>query len=104
MAVGDVVYVTGSFTADQADNTSIATAPSIGVVIAKPLATTATITYFGEASVFAGLTPGAIYYVGTLGAITTSPPVTAGNVVQRVGVAADANTLIVNPGLVDVVL
>jgi hypothetical protein len=104
VSVGDLVYGTGAFTADAADNTSVATAPAIGVVIAKPLATTATVAYLGEVGAFAGLTPGAIYYLGTAGAVTTTPPASVGNVVQRVGVAADATTMVLNPGLHDVVL
>lgn len=104
VSVGDVVYGTGAFTADQADNTSTATAPALGVVIAKPLATTATVQYLGETAAFAGLTPGAMYYLGTSGGITTVAPNTPGNVVQRLGIAADANTLILNPSPVDVVV
>lgn len=104
VAVGDLVYVTGAFAADRADNTSLGTTPAVGVVIVKPTGTTATVAYVGEVAVFAGLTPGAVYYLGLLGALTTTAPGTPGNVVQRVGVAADGTTLLLNPGLVDVVL
>lgn len=104
VAVGELVYVSGAFTADEADNTSLATGPAIGVVVAKPSAVTATIGYRGQISVFGGLVPGAIYYLGTAGGLTTSAPATVGNVIQRIGVAADATTMILDPVLVNVVL
>jgi len=102
--VGDLIYGTGVFTGALADNSSGTTVPAIGVVIAKPAATTATLAYFGEAASFAGLTPGAVYYVGLAGAVTLAPPVAAGSVVQQVGVAASATTMVFNPGPTEVVL
>jgi hypothetical protein len=98
VAVGDVVYGTGSFAADVADRNAVATMPALGLVIAKPLATTATLLYMGESpAIFVGLTPGAEYYVGLLGAIETPSAAVDGDVVQRVGVAASATVLIFNP-------
>lgn len=97
VAVGDVVYVTGAFAADVADRSAQATMPAIGVVIAKPLATTATLLYYGEAAVFAGLTVGIEYYVGTAGAIEAPSAAAPGEVVQRVGVAISATTLLFTP-------
>lgn len=97
VAVGDIVYVTGAFTADVADRTAPATMPAIGVVIAKPIATTATVLYYGEAPVFVGLTPGAEYFVGVAGAVETPGTSIAGEVVQRVGVAANATTIVFTP-------
>lgn len=104
VAVGDVVYITGSLAADQADNTSVATAPAVGIVVAKPLATTATVAYLGEVAGFVGLTAGAVYYLGTLGGMTTTPPNVGGNVIQRIGVAISATALLLNPSLADVVI
>ena len=107
VSVGNLVYATAAaFTAAQADNSGLATAPGMGIVIAKPTPTTATVAYVGEVSVFAGLVPGSLYYLGTSGGIILGGalPGTPGSVVQRVGVAADANTLILNPILVDVVV
>ena len=103
VAVGDAVYVTGSFAADKADNTSLPTTPAIGIVIAKPLATTATVAYAGEVTVLAGLTAGAVYYLGVAGAITTVAPGAPGNVIQRLGTAASATTLLLIASPVDVV-
>jgi hypothetical protein len=104
VSVLDVVYITGAFAADRADNTSLGTTPGIGVVIAKPLATTATVAYFGEVAGFVGLTPGAVYFLGTLGAIVTVAPGAPGNVIQRVGVAISGTTLLLNAGPQDVVV
>jgi hypothetical protein len=95
--VGDLVYATGSFTADKADRSNIATMPAIGVVVAKPLATTATLLYYGEAAVFAGLTPGLEYYVGLAGAVEQPSAATPGEIVQRIGVAASATTIVFTP-------
>jgi hypothetical protein len=97
VAVGDIVYSTGSFTADVADRTAPATMPAIGVVVAKPIATTATILYYGEAAVFGGLTPGAEYFVGVAGAVETPGTNVSGEVVQRIGVAISATTILVTP-------
>jgi hypothetical protein len=45
-----------------------------------------------------GLTPGAIYYLDTTaGAITDTPPSGSGNLVQEVGVALSATSLLFNP-------
>jgi hypothetical protein len=52
----------------------------------------------GQAPGFVGLSPGSIYYVGTvLGSITTTPPVASGTYVQQLGTALNATTLVVNP-------
>ena len=97
VVAGDVVYATGSFTADKADRTSPATMPAIGVVIAKPAATLATIRYSGEAPYFAFLLPGVEYFVGLAGAIEAPGTTVDGEVVQRVGVAISATTLLFTP-------
>lgn len=97
VAVGDLVYVTGSFMAAQADNGALATMPGMGIVVAKPDATHATLAYFGEVGVFGALVPGAMYYAGLAGGITSVAPVAPGSVVQRLGVAASATVLVFNP-------
>lgn len=98
VVVGDLVYITGAFAADEADASAPATTPAIGVVVAKPLATTATLRYFGEAGVFAGLTPGASYFLDTTpGGITTVAPSLPGQVVQRLGVALSGTVLLFDP-------
>jgi hypothetical protein len=99
VTVGDVVYSTGADTGDLATNTILSTVRGIvGVVTAKPTLTTATIAYAGELAFFAGLTPGATYYLGTLGSITTNPPGTPGSVIRRIGIAKNSTTLVINLG------
>lgn len=102
VSIGDLVYVTGSFTADLADNDSTSTAPAVGVVIAKPTPTTATLAYFGETSV-GGLTAGVSYFLGEDGGVTATAPSTPGEVVQRVGVAITSTILLFDPEQVSVV-
>lgn len=46
-----------------------------------------------------GLTPGATYYLGAVGSITTAPPTTTGYIVQIVGVALSATALLFAPGV-----
>ncbi len=99
VAVGDLIYATGVNTADQADSAGVATMPCFGIVLAKPTATTATAIYAGQAGGFAGMTPGLEQYVGTLGARVEAGalPTTPGSVIQRIGIAVNATTLIFSP-------
>lgn len=103
VSVGDIVYISANDTVAQADNGTEATA-AVGVVIAQPAANTNTVLYAGEASVFVGLTAGAMYYLGTSGGITTTAPSNPGDVVQRLGRAKNATTLVFNPDSIDVLL
>ena len=47
-----------------------------------------------------GLTPGASYFVGNTGVITTSAPTSAGYAVQRIGAAYSATKLFLQPGII----
>jgi hypothetical protein len=103
VSVGDVVYGTGTNTADRADNGSVTTGPAFGVVTAKPTGVTATVAYLGEIGAFAGLTGGLDYWLGLLGAVTSvplDPQVEAGTgkISQYLGRAKNATTLIFDPG------
>ena len=94
----DLVYITGGMTADKADNTSVATAPVAGIVVEKPTDTTATLVFFGIVSGFTGLTPGAQVFLGEEGGIITPPlPETPGTVIQKIGQAISATTLLLDP-------
>lgn len=97
VAVGDVVYLTGSDAVDKASSASVATVPAIGFVAAKPTPTTCVVRYHDEQSGFLGLTPGATYYVSptTAGAITAVAPGLLGQVIQRVGFARNPTTMVV---------
>lgn len=101
LSVGEAVRADSvADTAVLAANTSLsAAAPFAGLVYATPSPTTATIAYYGEFPWGgAPLTPGATYYLGTAGSITTSPPVAVGEVVQRIGYAKSATILVLTPG------
>ena len=47
-----------------------------------------------------GLTPGASYFVGNSGGITTTAPTASGYAVQRVGAAYSATKLFLQPGII----
>lgn len=96
VAVNDIVYISAGDTVSKANATSLATAPALGVVLAKPSGVTAQVMFgASEVTSFLGLTPGATYYLSTVpGGVTTVPPAAPGNVVQRVGQARNATTLI----------
>lgn len=47
-----------------------------------------------------GLTPGASYFVGNSGVITTSAPTSAGYAVQRIGAAFSTTKLFLQPGII----
>lgn len=95
--INDLVYATNVATSvDQANATSLATAPALGFVVSKPIATNCVIAYGGEVSGFVGLVPGASYYIDTVnGGITNIPPSGAGNIIQRVGTAISTTVLVV---------
>lgn len=97
VVVGDCVYATGAAdTCDKADNSGIATAlGTFGIVVQKPTATTAIVALFGEVSIFppATFVAGTTYYLGTAGALTTTPPLVTGTVVRRIGTAKNDTTL-----------
>jgi len=95
--VGDFVYLSGVNAVDKASAAGPGTA-AVGVVVTKPLPTSATVLFgSAEAGFFAGLIPAAQYFLDlTLGGITASVAgFVAGNIVQRVGQAKDATTLTV---------
>lgn len=96
VAVGEAVYLSGSGAVTEANATSATTAPAIGIVVSKPTTTTCVVRSFGSASVFTTLTPGSVYYLDTTaGQLTTTAPSSSGNVVQRIGIATSATTLLV---------
>lgn len=98
VAVGELVYVTGSFAADEADNSSISTGPAVGLVTSKPTTTTATVAFAGEVNVLSGLTAGSDYFMGTAGSVILAGalPTASGSVVQKLGVAVTTTILLLN--------
>lgn len=99
--LGDWVYVTGPtiggrYQVAQADVTTLDKMPALGVVTAKPTATSCRVQWEGEAAGFSGLTPRRVYYLQQDGSIDLVPPSGAGHYVQRLGTALDASVLLVS--------
>ncbi len=100
VVVGEVVYIIGVDYVVQASASTLAGNTVAGVVVSKPTATTANVKYAGEASVFVGLNPGALYFLSrTTGAITTDVSAfITGDTMITVGVAKNTTTLVVRIG------
>jgi hypothetical protein len=98
VAVRDMVYISGSYAVDRADNSVPGRAPIIGAAIAKPTSTSAIVTYFGVIDGYSGLTAGADIFLGTNGGIIEPPlPTTLGLVMQKVGQALSDTALLLDP-------
>lgn len=97
VAINDIVYISNINTVDKADATSSATA-AWGIVLSKP-STYSAIVLFASAQVsgFVGLVPLDQYYLDiTPGGITNDVSgFSPGNIVQAIGQAVDATTLLV---------
>lgn len=92
----DLVYESVSDTCAQSNASGIVTMPAIGVVIAKPSPVQALIARAGEVTGFVGLVPDAPYFADTSnGGISLTPPVGSNQVVQKIGYAKNATTLVV---------
>jgi len=100
--VGDLVYISGAkvgadYSVRTADNTLTAKMPAIGVIVAKISSTRALIQLQGETTLFTGLTPGTVYWVGDTGQPTSTPPSPTGpgarKYWQSIGVATDSGRI-----------
>jgi len=96
LAAGDLVNVydvTGTATCRKADATT-AGKEAHGFVLAAVTAPAAATVYFeGTNTAVTGLTPGKQYLATTAGLSSSTAPSSAGNIVQRVGVAVSATAL-----------
>ena len=99
VAALDAVYLKGSDLYAKANATAITTMPVAGFIVSKPSATTGLLRSAGELTGFVGLVPTTQYFAALVaGQITSTPPATpgSGNVVEGLGRAKDATTLIVS--------
>jgi hypothetical protein len=98
VAVGDVVYVSGSGTVSKASSSF--SFPALGVVQAKPTATSADVVLSGQTlAVMVGLVAGSEYFTSsTPGALSSLPPTSPGSTVQRIGIAESPTQLVVQIG------
>lgn len=95
VALYDAVYLSGANAVDLADGDNPITFPCMGIVVEKPTATTAKVAYAGKVAGFAGLVPGDTYFIDTTpGQITNTAPSNPGDVVQKIGWARNATTLV----------
>jgi len=93
--VNDVVYLTSSDYVDQAYAFEPFAQPVIGVVQSKPSLTQAVVMYYGELTGQSGLITTATYYLDVIpGKYSATPPSNPGNIVQKLGFAKDATTLV----------
>jgi hypothetical protein len=98
--VGDVVRMSG-LTAIKAQADVVANSGAIGIVEAKPGATSADIRFAGlSGSLYVGLDTSKDYFLdpSTPGGITTTVPTGAGHVVLRIGRPLTTTELVVNIG------
>lgn len=100
--VGDFVRLTGNPgpEVEPADAYQQFKIPSIGCVESKTSATACKVRTLGSTpAIFAGLTPGKVYWLNAAGSIAAAPPVAPLGTVryaQTVGYALDASTLMVD--------
>ncbi len=104
--LGDVVYLDGTAGAyKKADRGAANTAQAKGIVVSAPDGATSAasgdaidVVVFGPVTGFSGMTPGALLYVGTAGALDDAAPAAAsGQYKFIVGWARDASTVFVQP-------
>lgn len=105
LAAGDIVNIydnTGTPNARKADaSAASAGKKGVGFVLSAVTAPAAATVYFeGQITGLTGLTIGATYFLSgaTAGALTTTPPTTAGYALQKIGVAISATALSFEPG------
>lgn len=100
--VGDLVYVSGPGEVALADYTDSAKLPAVGCITAKSDAITATIQTHGVVvGAYAGLSPGAMYCIGSNSrpALQVSPGVGQSLFYQAIGVALDPVTMVLSPSI-----
>ena len=80
-------------------NASAAGKPASGYILASVASgDMATVYFAGTLTGLSGLTPGIAYLDTSAGQVTSTAPSTSGQVVQSVGIATSASTLVFNPG------
>jgi hypothetical protein len=87
----------GVLTARPADCTTTGSEANAFALSAFASGATGTFYLAGNVTGLSALTPGTIYFLSTVGAITTTPTSTAGNIVQIVGKSLSATSLAFAP-------
>lgn len=92
----------GVLTARPADCTAVGSEANAYATAAVASGATGTFFLGGNVTGMSALTPGTTYFLSTVGAVSTTPPSTAGNVVQIVGKSLSATSLAFTPHQVTV--
>lgn len=100
-AVGDCVRISGDsiggyVQVTKVDVTDPTKMPAIGVIIAKPSSTNATVAWLGVIT-GTGFTPNARYFVSNTGQLTPTPPTVRPAMYQVMAQAIDSQRLILLP-------
>lgn len=101
LTAGDLVYISAAGTVWKADANAVVKA-AMGFVLASATAAASCTVYFeGTITGLSSLTPGSKYFLSAAatGAIVSTPPSGAADIVQMVGFATSATTLSFSPGL-----
>jgi hypothetical protein len=95
VAQGDAVYMSAANVVDKADASDPAKRPAVGIV-ESVVAGSARVCWCGVVNGFAGLVTNRTYYLSAAvpGALTPNAPTGNGEMVQCLGVASNASTLI----------
>lgn len=102
LEAGDLVCIASAGEISRVDITSKSKMPCVGVISgAVDDSSYKVITNGPVRGIYSGLTPGRMYFAGSDGRPTITPPVpTSGEIfVQPLGVSLDATTLILNPSM-----
>ena len=91
--VNSIVYFDGSAILQRCSNNNAATLPVIGIVKAKISDTSCQLQFIGERNGFSGIVPNTIYYLGVNGAVTATPPSTAGTSIVPIGIGKNTATI-----------
>lgn len=100
LAINDTCYLNSDGKMWKTDASAVATSSGLVAMATEVLAAddTGTFMLYGESTGYAGLTPGAIYYIGlTAGQINTTVPAVTGEIVRVVGYALNATTVLFDP-------
>lgn len=96
LALRDLVYLVSSGTVAKADATTASTGPAIGFVSSVVSPTQVRVRNERILDGFTGLTALAPLFMSTTpGGVTSTPPSAIGNVIQEVGVAVTATSVLI---------
>lgn len=97
LTAGRFVNLNASGAVQHADASSTSKLAHGFVLSSYASGATNVLVYYGdENTALSGLTSGDTYYLSTAGQVTSTPPTTANYVVQQLGTARNATTLLVN--------